>query len=76
MNEKSPRVNTTTAVWAAVAISLAEFLVLGFLAPWALDFSSGADLLAVMNGPGIITVAKVAAYIFPSAALLSGIPGA
>lgn len=73
LNEKGPAVSVSRATWLSCIISGVMFLILGFGGASNLDFSS-ADLLAVMNGSGISAAAKVAAYIFPSAALLSGIP--
>jgi len=75
--EKGPRVSVSRSVWASIVIGTAQFLIIGLLGGYSLDFSAGNDILSVLTDPtvpGILLSSKIAAFVFPLAALLSGIP--
>jgi hypothetical protein len=77
LNEKNPNVSVAKATWVSIIISGVMFMLLGILGALALDYPNGEDLLAALNSPGVSNIflaSKIATYVFPSAALLSGIP--
>jgi hypothetical protein len=78
LNEKAPHVSVAKASWVSVVISGVMFLVLGIFGGYSLNVGNNLDLLAGIVGleesSAIHTTAVVACYIFPTAALLSGIP--
>lgn len=77
LSEKGRAVRVAPTVWVSIAVSTAQFFIMGFFGALALDLGSGADLLAALTDPATPNVwvaSKVAAFVFPLAALLSGIP--
>ena len=76
LNEKRPDVNISRATWVSIVLSLVIFLILGFGGGMGLE-PNGENLLAAINdpsAPNILLTSQIATYIFPIAALLSGIP--
>jgi len=75
LNEKQPHVNAFDSIIAAVMMAAVMFLSLGIMgAASDIDFSS-ADLLAsISTDPRAGWYSKLAVYLFPPAALLTGIP--
>lgn len=77
-NEKGPQVSTARATWISVVFSLVTFLLLGTFGAVSLKFTDGNHLLTALmsesDNPGVIPFAKICTFIFPTAALLSGIP--
>jgi len=77
LNEKNPNVSVAKATWVSIIISGIMFILLGILGGLALDYPGGEDLLAAIDDPhtpNVFLISKIATYVFPSAALLSGIP--
>ena len=77
LNEKAPGVGVATSTWVSIALSTAMFMVLGLLGGLGMDYPNGEDLLAAINDPSqprILLISQIATYIFPIAALVSGIP--
>lgn len=61
-----------------MAVSYVLFMILGVLGGLSMRFPGGEDLLAaIMQGtgaPDILSTSRIACYIFPYVACLSGIP--
>jgi hypothetical protein len=75
--EKRPDVSVAKSVGWAVVISSAMFLLLGILGALAFDYPDGQDFLAVLSSKtskNILPTSLIGAYLFPAAALLTGIP--
>jgi hypothetical protein len=75
--EKRPDVSVAKSVGWAVVISGAMFLLLGILGALAYDYPDGQDFLAVLSSKtrkNMLPTSLVGAYLFPAAALLTGIP--
>ena len=75
--EKGPGVRVSSSIWLALSVGTAQFLILGLLGAWALDFSGGNDVLAVITDPAtprMLLVSKIGAFVLPLAALITGIP--
>lgn len=75
--EKRPEVSVAKSVGWAVVISSAMFLLLGVLGALAFDYPDGQDFLAVLSSKtskNILPTSLIGAYLFPAAALLTGIP--
>jgi hypothetical protein len=75
--EKRPDVSVAKSVGWAVLISSIMFLLLGILGALAFDYPDGQDFLAVLSSKTrkkILPTSLIGAYLFPAAALLTGIP--
>lgn len=77
LHEKSPNVKVPAVLYTSVGVSTVMFLLLGILGGMSMTFG-GNDLIAVLNDPAnsgtVLLTSRIATYIFPIAALLSGIP--
>jgi hypothetical protein len=77
LSEKRPEVSVAKSVTWAVVISSAMFLLLGILGALAFEYPEGEDFLAVLSSKtsqNILPTSLIGAYLFPAAALLTGIP--
>lgn len=75
LSEKQPGVSVHSSVWMAIGVSAAMFLSLGLLGGMStVDFSGQDVLAAISNYEGAAWYATLGVYLFPPAALLSGIP--
>lgn len=75
LNEKQRHVRVAKSVWYSVAIGGVMFLGLGLIGGVSnIDFSNQDLLAAVTTNPNAGMYSTAAAYIFPPAALLTGIP--
>jgi hypothetical protein len=75
--EKRPDVSVAKSVGWAVFISSAMFLLLGIMGALAFEYPGGQDFLAVLSSKkrrDMLPTSLVGAYLFPAAALLTGIP--
>ncbi len=75
--EKRPDVSVAKSVGWAVVLSSAMFLLLGIMGALAFDYPDGQDFLAVLSSKKkkeMLPTSLVGAYLFPAAALLTGIP--
>ena len=77
LSEKQPHVSVAKSVGWAVVISSAMFLLLGILGALAFEYPDGQDFLAVLSSKtrrNMLPTSLIGAYLFPAAALLTGIP--
>jgi hypothetical protein len=77
LSEKRPDVSVAKSVVWAVVISSFMFLLLGILGALAFDYPDGQDFLAVLSSrtrKNMLPTSLIGAYLFPAAALLTGIP--
>jgi len=74
VNEKKPGVSIHRSVWTTLALGILSFVIIGWTGAAAFTTDSDVDLLAKLSSPGTGLAARVATYLFPPVALLSGIP--
>ena len=78
LNEKKKGVSVPKTITLSVAVSFVLFMILGIFGGLSLQYPGGEDLLAaIMQGtgaPDILLTSRIACYIFPYVACLSGIP--
>jgi hypothetical protein len=74
INEKSPGISINKSIWSALLPAIVTFTLLGWIGALAIKTTSTTDLLASLSTPETSTIAQIATYLFPWAALVSGIP--
>ena len=74
VNEKKAGISINKSIWAALIPSIISFTMIGWIGALAIKTSTTTDLLASLSTPETSTVAQIATYLFPWAALVSGIP--
>lgn len=76
INERMDDVPVGRSIWASVFSATSMFLVLGFLGGMGISITGKQDFLSALNDPenNVFAASLVAAYVFPLAALLTGIP--
>jgi hypothetical protein len=74
INEKSPGISINKSIWSALLPAIVTFTLLGWIGALAINTTSTTDLLASLSTPETSTIAQIATYLFPWAALVSGIP--
>ena len=74
INEKSPGISIHKSIWSALLPAIVTFTLLGWIGALAIRTTSTTDLLASLSTPETSTIAQIATYLFPWAALVSGIP--
>ena len=74
INEKAPGISINKSIWSALLPAIVTFALLGWIGALAIKTTSTTDLLASLSTPETSTLAQIATYLFPWAALVSGIP--
>jgi hypothetical protein len=83
VNEMQPGLSVNRQLWGALLPGMVAFVTLGlFSAAYYQTTNSvtdegipdSEDLLSGLTGPGVAKLAEVASFVFPPAALISGIP--
>ena len=74
INEKAPGISINKSIWSALLPAIVTFALLGWIGALAINTTSTTDLLASLSTPETSTIAQIATYLFPWAALVSGIP--
>lgn len=77
LNEKSPKVPTTSTVIYANIAATTQYLIVAIFGALAVVVGGNTDLLSVINEgniPGIWTVSQIMTFIFPIANVLTSIP--
>jgi len=77
LNEKSPKVPTTSTVIYANIAATTQYLIVAIFGALAVVVSGSTDLLSIINEGGISgiwTVSQIMTFIFPIANVLTSIP--
>ena len=78
INEMKPGLSVNKQLWGALIPGIATFIVLGWFSAAFYQTEPGIpdseDLLSGLTGPSISKFAQAASFVFPPAALISGIP--
>ena len=73
VNEKDPSVSIHRSIWSSLSLGILSFVLIGWFGAAAFQ-GDQSDLLAALSSPKTGTAARVATYLFPPMALVSGIP--
>ena len=77
INEMKPGLSVNKQLWGALIPGIATFIVLGWFSAafyQTAGIPDSEDLLSGLTGHGISKFAQAASFVFPPAALISGIP--